>query len=51
MCAIAPTLHLDTLSSCQQQEATMPYRTISDLPEAQTDQYTDHKKAPQKAHA
>jgi len=22
----------------------MPYRTISDLPEAQTDQYTDHQK-------
>jgi cation transport regulator len=44
MCAIAPTLRRFRSMLSPTEEATMPYRTISDLPEAQTDQYTEHQK-------
>jgi cation transport regulator len=37
-------MNVSMLSRRHAMEATMPYRTISDLPEAQTDQYTDHQK-------
>jgi cation transport regulator len=45
MCAIAPTLRPDKpILSAKDRRPTMPYRTISDLPQAQTDQYTEHQK-------
>jgi cation transport regulator len=45
MCAIAPTMALKGAMLRQTfEEATMPYKSISDLPEAQTDQYSEHQK-------
>jgi cation transport regulator len=45
MCAIAPTMpRKEPMLARQHQETTMPYKSISDLPEAQTDQYSEHQK-------